>query len=202
VNTEKRPWLPKSGHPRRAGVSAFGFGGSNFHCVVEEYESQPAKTDWDGHVQILAFSADDRDTLAKQLREVDTDCAWDEFRGRAAERRVRFDAAAAVRLLLVVERRGTPVADMISMALSQLNDERAAWATPQGIYFGSGPQGKVAALFPGQGSQYPNMLRDLACQFPIARETLGVAEGTSKARLSRARAKLRASLGDAMQEYV
>lgn len=33
-------------------------------------------------------------------------------------------------------------------------------------------------------------------------ETLGVAEGTSKARLFRARAKLRALLGDAMQEYV
>ncbi len=33
-------------------------------------------------------------------------------------------------------------------------------------------------------------------------EVLGVAEGTSKARLSRARAKLRERLGDAMQEYV
>lgn len=33
-------------------------------------------------------------------------------------------------------------------------------------------------------------------------EALGVAEGTSKARLSRARAKLREALGDAMQEYV
>jgi RNA polymerase sigma-70 factor (ECF subfamily) len=33
-------------------------------------------------------------------------------------------------------------------------------------------------------------------------EALGVAEGTSKARLSRARSKLRESLGPAMQEYV
>jgi RNA polymerase sigma-70 factor (ECF subfamily) len=33
-------------------------------------------------------------------------------------------------------------------------------------------------------------------------DALGVAEGTSKARLSRARSKLRETLGPAMQEYV
>ena len=36
----------------------------------------------------------------------------------------------------------------------------------------------------------------------LVADILGVAEGTSKARLSRARAKLREALGDAMQEYV
>ena len=38
VNTELRPWELKNGDPRRCGVSAFGFGGTNFHVVMEEYE--------------------------------------------------------------------------------------------------------------------------------------------------------------------
>ncbi len=37
VNTKARPWNPPAGMPRRAAVSAFGFGGTNFHVVVEEY---------------------------------------------------------------------------------------------------------------------------------------------------------------------
>src|SRR5207249_6359149 len=67
INTEKRPWLPRSGHPRRAAVSSFGFGGSNFHCVLEEYRPQKANIDWDGNVQILAFSAETRDKLEDAL---------------------------------------------------------------------------------------------------------------------------------------
>ena len=38
VNTEARPWLASpDGHPRRASVSAFGFGGTDFHIALEEY---------------------------------------------------------------------------------------------------------------------------------------------------------------------
>jgi acyl transferase domain-containing protein/acyl carrier protein/NAD(P)-dependent dehydrogenase (short-subunit alcohol dehydrogenase family) len=37
VNTELRPWEIKSDNVRRAGLSAFGFGGTNFHAVFEEY---------------------------------------------------------------------------------------------------------------------------------------------------------------------
>src|SRR5664280_2967549 len=37
VNTGLRPWTVPANTPRRAGLSAFGFGGTNFHAVLEEY---------------------------------------------------------------------------------------------------------------------------------------------------------------------
>ncbi len=37
ANTELREWTAEPGQVRAAGVSAFGFGGTNFHLVLEEY---------------------------------------------------------------------------------------------------------------------------------------------------------------------
>ncbi len=37
VNTELQPWMIPADGVRRAGLSAFGFGGTNFHAVLEEY---------------------------------------------------------------------------------------------------------------------------------------------------------------------
>ncbi|MBZ5598619.1 MAG: SDR family NAD(P)-dependent oxidoreductase [Acidobacteriia bacterium] len=37
VNTELKPWTIPADGTRRAGLSAFGFGGTNFHAVLEEY---------------------------------------------------------------------------------------------------------------------------------------------------------------------
>ena len=176
INTDKRPWLPESGHPRRAGVSAFGFGGSNFHCVVEEYEAQESHVDWDGRDQIFAFSAESRQALASTLREFDAGSEWAEIRGRAAETREAFDASHEVRLLMVVERDGKSPADLIALALARLKEAQPAWSLPQGIFFGSGSsKGGWAACFPGQGAQYVGMLRELVCRFPVAADTLAAA---------------------------
>jgi hypothetical protein len=38
LSTTARPWVRGGDHPRRASVSSFGFGGSNFHVAVEEYK--------------------------------------------------------------------------------------------------------------------------------------------------------------------
>ena len=37
INSELRDWEEPNGVPRRAGVSAYGFGGTNFHLVLEEH---------------------------------------------------------------------------------------------------------------------------------------------------------------------
>jgi acyl transferase domain-containing protein/NAD(P)-dependent dehydrogenase (short-subunit alcohol dehydrogenase family)/acyl carrier protein len=176
VNTEKRPWLRENDHPRRAGVSAFGFGGSNFHCVVEEYESQATHVDWDGRDQILAFSTESREALVSKLKDFDAGSAWAEFRGQAAETREAFDASHEFRLLMVVQRDGKSPVDLITLALARLKEAQSTWSLPQGVFFGSGSaKGGWAACFPGQGAQYVGMLRELMCRFPDAADTLGAA---------------------------
>src|SRR5204862_1254495 len=93
VNADSRPWLPRDRHPRRAAVSAFGFGGSNFHCVLEEHGRTKAAPDWDGDIQIVALSADTADGIKSQLREWEAALkpasgnTWAAVRARAATAR-------------------------------------------------------------------------------------------------------------------
>src|SRR5262249_58011297 len=105
LNTEARPWLTAVGAgPRRAAVSAFGFGGSNFHCVLEEAEPQKPTIDWDGDVQILAFSADEPADLGRALVTLEGQSAWSEVRALAARSRARFCSSHRHRLVLVARR--------------------------------------------------------------------------------------------------
>ena len=46
----------------------------------------------------------------------------------------------------------------------------------QGVFLGRGPAPKVAFLYTGQGSQYVNMLQELAADEPIVRDTFAEAD--------------------------
>ncbi|HBE00516.1 MAG TPA: beta-ketoacyl synthase, partial [Gemmatimonadetes bacterium] len=190
VNTDKRPWLAPDGHPRRAAVSSFGFGGSNFHCVLQEHISEGSaneETDWDGDVQIVAFSAPTQHNLKEWLTRLGEALHWDAVRELGQISRKAFRADDAERLLLVVEKGHTDAPALATRVTSLLDAHKeTTWSTPDGVYYGRGPAaGDLAFLFPGQGSQYVGMLRDLACQFPSMRASLELADtGDSENRLS------------------
>ena len=178
LNTGKRPWLPAAGHPRRAGVSALGFGGTNFHCVLEEHGAERTEAAWEGDVEILAFSSERLEELRAQLAAQPTDSSWPDFRRTAQQSRLQFRREAQFRLLMAVAK-DADRASLKDAALKMLekNPGRASWTAPSGIAFGSGERrGKLGALFPGQGSQYTGMLRDLACQFPGMLQALAEAD--------------------------
>ena len=191
VNTDKRPWLTPVDHPRRAAVSSFGFGGSNFHCLLQEHVSgagtDRAEPDWDGDVQVLAFGASTQHRLKEWLVRLGEASDWNAVRelGRASRKAFRPDDAE--RLLLVAEKGHTDPAALATRAASLLDAHKeTTWSTPDGVYYGRGPvAGDLAFLFPGQGSQYVGMLRDLSCQFPSMRASLELADaGDSENRLS------------------
>ncbi|MFP6584295.1 MAG: SDR family NAD(P)-dependent oxidoreductase [Candidatus Hydrogenedentota bacterium] len=178
VNTTKRPWVSSDGHPRRAGVSAFGFGGSNFHLVLEEYVPKKTEVDWDGLTQILAYSTDTPEELKVTVNKV-ADSDWATLRAEAKLSRESFDATKNCRLVLVIECGKSNFSKLKSAVTAGFDKHGGteSWSSPEGIYYGTGtPDGQLAFIFPGQGAQYTDMLKDLACQFPEMIDALDLAD--------------------------
>ncbi|MGL4422145.1 MAG: acyltransferase domain-containing protein, partial [Gemmataceae bacterium] len=191
LNSRMRPWLPPVGHPRRATTSAFGFGGSNFHAVLEEYQSAKADPDWDDRTQIVALSGNSLVELTEQLATVPGGGEWPQFAEYAAGTRARFRINHPHRLAFAVTR-DMDRAKLVASAQTLLaRGSHGSAHTPDGVHYGTGAAGPLAVLFPGQGSQSVGMLRELTCTFPEMLETLAEAnaaharvQGTAGPRLS------------------
>ncbi len=174
INTEERPWLPPAGHPRRAAVSSFGFGGSNYHCVLEESSSAKSEIAWDHDVTVATYSGSSRQELVDRLAGLLPESSWDEIQREASQSRTTFSHKAPFRVVLVLDRDR-----LLAHALERGRAVVAGTQTPPSgkldakVFFGTGGVGGgLAFLFPGQGSQYAGMLRDWACRFPQVHETL------------------------------
>ncbi|MBX3251857.1 MAG: acyltransferase domain-containing protein, partial [Myxococcales bacterium] len=174
--TRARPWIRDDAHPRRASVSSFGFGGSNFHIALEEYTgaAAPALKRKGYPAELVVLTAESADALASDARALATELratpedadALLAFLAHDGQRRYRADAPH--RLALVAER-GDELATKLEKAAAKIAG--APFETPDGVCYGVGPaEGDVAFLFPGQGSQYRDMGAAVAMTWDEARE--------------------------------
>jgi acyl transferase domain-containing protein/NAD(P)-dependent dehydrogenase (short-subunit alcohol dehydrogenase family) len=182
INTTARPWALSNGTPRRASVSAFGFGGSNFHFVLEE-APQAEEKEYRIHrmprsVVLHASSGKElqaacKNALTNLEAPEDLDALAAACAGEIPSSHPRVGFAA---------RTVEEAQELLRQSLSALEENGAAkaWTLSQGVYFGPralSPDAKVAALFSGQGSQYVNMGREASLGYPQA---LAAFEGVDK----------------------
>lgn len=154
---------PRGRAIRRAGVSAFGFGGTNVHVVLEEAPQATTKPT-QRPKQILCLAARTATALEAQC-------------GRLADYMERADATTFslpdVAYTLAEGRRAfshrvAVVAGTREESIAQLRNADAIRS--RATVASEAP--RVAMLFPGQGTQYPGMAEDLYRTEPFYRQVV------------------------------
>ncbi|MEW6367290.1 MAG: amino acid adenylation domain-containing protein [Acidobacteriota bacterium] len=171
VNTELRDW-DESRHPRRAGVSSLGIGGTNAHVVLEEAPAFERREDA-RPLQLLTLSAKSEaalvdaslDLAAHLGSDPNADLADVAFTLHVGRKEFEF------REILVCSDR-----DDARRVLDELDTRRLFSGT-------SSEAPSVAFLFTGQGAQHAGMGWDLYRSERLFREQVDYCAGRLKPRL-------------------
>ncbi len=167
-----RPWLAAPDAPRRAGVSAFGFGGANYHVALQAHAGasmHAARDQWPS--ELFVWRAADRAALAA--------LATAGLAGLEAGARPPLGGLARAlwqslgqgpATMAIVAGAHDDLKRQLREAALRLGEAVAtAKPLPPGLFLSDAPlaaDGRVAMLFAGQGSQYPDMAAGLAAAFP------------------------------------
>ncbi|KAH7118621.1 polyketide synthase [Dactylonectria estremocensis] len=165
---ETQPWVARDGRLRRAGVSAFGIGGTNAHVVIEEPPVQCVGCE-DVQASVLlstmpfVLSAQTDAALRQQADKL--------HRHMTDEYRLGDVAYSLATSRTHFRRRAVLMADTKAELLEKL----ASFTKPQPSMLSvsdSTADPRLAMLFTGQGSQRLGMGKTLYSTFPVFREAM------------------------------
>ncbi|OIK28572.1 type I polyketide synthase [Streptomyces malaysiense] len=168
-HADARPWA-RPAHERFAGISAFGFGGTNFHAVLAAHgdAAPPRQTLDEWPAELFLFRGRDEGAAHRQMAEL---LAAAEADGRPW--RLRDLALAAAHR---ADTSREPVqAAFVASDTDQLIERLRGVLEGEGdaqVRRSDPADGKVAFLFPGQGSQRTGMLAGLLVALPELRDHL------------------------------
>jgi acyl transferase domain-containing protein/NAD(P)H-dependent flavin oxidoreductase YrpB (nitropropane dioxygenase family) len=171
-HTRAQPWAAPADE-RVAGVSAFGFGGTNFHVVLRAHgDTIPPEQGLDAWpAELFTFRGKDWAAAGRAIEDVlkaaESDGHPWRLRDLALSAARRSDASPEPVWVAVVATDVDGLVGGLRRALAGEHDPAA------GIHQAASADGtpalgdgKVAFLFPGQGSQRPGMLADVFIAFP------------------------------------
>ncbi|MEN2775698.1 SDR family NAD(P)-dependent oxidoreductase [Acetivibrio clariflavus] len=201
ILTENRQWTENPLHPRRANISSYGFGGADCHICIEEFRPEFLQKSYTFsnrkneskfsqekiREEAVFFSGESIDAVCSSIKEfieknenssfeqavyynnlsVDNDKKW----------RVAICASAMDQLrekLNILEE---------YIREDKLNDSHLLGL--KGIYVGNDPKiesSQIALMFPGQASQYPNMLKELYENYSAVKSFYHKADAIWKAK--------------------
>jgi phthiocerol/phenolphthiocerol synthesis type-I polyketide synthase E len=182
VQSETADWPLR--RPRRAGVSAFGLGGTNAHAILEEAPATPTgRNDPDPGaepgMQVLAISGDTEPALRELASRIgaalldDTAPAVADVAFTLGTGRRHFAHRAAV----VGSDRKT-LAMLLDAAANGEAEASDGFDGEIGVSYGlvRGAPPRLTALFSGHGSEYLEACRDLYLSEPVFREFIDRAD--------------------------
>lgn len=168
IPTEPMPWTPPN-KTRLAGVSSFGFSGTNAHVILEEapvVQMKPRELERPYH--ILCLSAKEKSAL----RQLAVD--FEQYLSNPSEETLANITYTANTGRMHSDHRLAIVSESKDQVRQQLSDwlvEHEAHGLVEGT-LEQVPNKKVAFLFTGQGSQYVGMGQQLYETYPVFRQTL------------------------------
>lgn len=168
IPTAPTQWTPRTGARRIAGVSSFGFSGTNSHILLAEPPPRPARVEAPRPYRVLTLSAKNAAAL---------DRLSDDF----ADRLGAGDAPPFGDVTFTANTGRTHHAERLAVRAASAADAAALirdWrngASPDGVVRGTDESGvalDIAFMFTGQGAQYPDMGRRLYDVEPVFRAAI------------------------------